>query len=384
MCFYQDTQILSKRIFSNLGVWEESQDSKTSKTSKNEQEALINDTLIKKKKILDGKAPGLFEHLTKISQDDISTDVTSVGSEIEPDEAKPLLHIPVPRKTSTQIDSTHNLSGVVKGPVQRLPEAVPAGNEKVESKSGTGAVEEEQQQRILYLIMQNTMMLNNAMIQHECSRKMVMECMDAVTYFKKFNDDSQKSHLERLEKIQEDKRNSSTYNSNPTSTLLFNHLFGNDKHYRYELILDGELPQPIFRERNISIKVKLVDTMNGEVVKHENKVTLNLFLQTWEVPSTPIQRNKAGNKAIMGETEVELKEGEANFERIQINEVTSKFIHGHVAMVILPTKPLNHGTSLNDHAQSDRYVGYEEIKPLMLEKVIVKSKKKNTNKKSEK
>jgi len=52
MCFYQDTQILSKRIFSNLGVWEESQDSKTSKTSKNEQEALINDTLIKKKKIL--------------------------------------------------------------------------------------------------------------------------------------------------------------------------------------------------------------------------------------------------------------------------------------------------------------------------------------------
>jgi len=110
--------------------------------------------------------------------------VTSVGSEIEPDEAKPLLHIPVPRKTSTQIDSTHNLSGVVKGPVQRLPEAVPAGNEKVESKSGTGAVEEEQQQRILYLIMQNTMMLNNAMIQHECSRKMVMECMDAVTYFK--------------------------------------------------------------------------------------------------------------------------------------------------------------------------------------------------------
>jgi len=133
---------------------------------------------------VDGKAPGLFEHLTKISQEDISTDVTSVGSEIEPEEPKPLLHIPVPRKTSTQIDSTHNLSGVVKGPVQRAPEVAPVVNEKVESKSGIGAVEEEQQQRMLYLIMQNTMMLNNAMIQHECSRKMVMECMDAVTYFK--------------------------------------------------------------------------------------------------------------------------------------------------------------------------------------------------------
>jgi len=82
----------------------------------------------------------------------------------------------------------------------------------------------------------------------------------------------------------------------------------------------------------------------------------------------------------MGETEIELKDGEANFERIQINEVTSKFIHGHVAMVILPTKPLNHGTSLNDHIQSDRYVSYEDIKPLLLEKVVVKSKKKNAKK----
>ena len=43
-----------------------------------------------------------------------------------------------------------------------------------------------------------------------------------------------------------------------------------------------------------SMKVKLVDVLSGEVAKHENKVTLNLFLQTWEVPSTPIQRNKAG------------------------------------------------------------------------------------------
>jgi len=86
----------------------------------------------------------------------------------------------------------------------------------------------------------------------------------------------------------------------------------------------------------------------------------------------------------MGDTEIELKDGEASFERIQINEVTSKFIHGHVAMVILPTKPLNHGTSLNDHIQNDHYVSYEEIKPLMIEKVVVKSKKKNTIKKEAK
>ena len=76
-------------------------------------------------------------------------------------------------------------------------------------------------------------------------------CALKINSFRKFNDDSQKSHLERLEKIQEDKRNSSTYNSNPIGPVLFNHLFGSDKIYKYELILDGELPQPIFRERNI-------------------------------------------------------------------------------------------------------------------------------------
>lgn len=86
----------------------------------------------------------------------------------------------------------------------------------------------------------------------------------------------------------------------------------------------------------------------------------------------------------MGETEIEVKDGEAVFERIQINEVTSKFIHGHVAMVILPTKPLNHGTSLTDHALNSNYINYEDIKPLMLEKVVVKSKKKNSAKKNEK
>ena len=86
----------------------------------------------------------------------------------------------------------------------------------------------------------------------------------------------------------------------------------------------------------------------------------------------------------MGETEVELKNGEVIFDRIQINEVTSKFIHGHVAVLIIPTKPVNHGTSLSEHAQSADYIDFELVKPLMLEKVVVKSKKKkNLKKKAE-
>jgi len=83
----------------------------------------------------------------------------------------------------------------------------------------------------------------------------------------------------------------------------------------------------------------------------------------------------------MGETEIELVDGNATFDRIQINEVTSKFIHGHVAMLVIPTKPINYGTSLKTQEEGEGEIQYEDIKPLMLEKIVVKSKKKNSLKK---
>ena len=47
-------------------------------------------------------------------------------------------------------------------------------------------------------------------------------------------------------------------------------------------------------ERKIRIKVKLVNMKTQEVVKNENKILLHLGLQTWEIPSNPILRNKTG------------------------------------------------------------------------------------------
>ena len=44
----------------------------------------------------------------------------------------------------------------------------------------------------------------------------------------------------------------------------------------------------------IRIKVKLVNMKTKEVVKNENKILLHLGLQTWEIPSNPILRNKTG------------------------------------------------------------------------------------------
>ncbi len=198
MCFYQDTQILSKRLFSNLGAWEDTQDSKSLSSTKNEQETLINDTLIKKKKMLgifpnfafylksslDTKAPGLFEQLTRICQEDINTDVTSVGSELEPEENKPLLHIPIPRKTSQPSDHANNYSAPIKGPIQKPYEPAAQETQRSEPKNSNVNGGDEQQQKILVLLMHNTKMLNNAMFQHDTSRKMVKDCLDSIRDFK--------------------------------------------------------------------------------------------------------------------------------------------------------------------------------------------------------
>jgi len=210
-----------------------------------------------------------------------------------------------------------------------------------------------------------------------------MKCVEDLKEFRKEFSEGNKSQLEKIEQLKEQKKSSGNFDSNPNSQTLLNHFFGTGKIYRYELVLDGELPSPIFRERNLIIKVKVQDVLSKAPVKHFNKLVLHLSMHTWEIPSNPIIRNKSGNKAIMGDTEVDLKNGEAIFDRIQINEVTSKFIHGHVALLVIPARPSNVGTSLIEPGMEDGYVDFEAIKPLMLEKLVVKSKKKNQKKKDE-
>jgi len=68
-----------------------------------------------------------------------------------------------------------------------------------------------------------------------------------------------RKHLEKIEQIKKDKNQSSAFDSNPTGSALFNHLFGSINDYRYELVLDNDIPAPIFRERNLVIKVKLIN-----------------------------------------------------------------------------------------------------------------------------
>lgn len=63
--------------------------------------------------------------------------------------------------------------------------------------------------------------------------------------------DNQKTNVERIEQLKEEKRKSTTQDNNPTAKALFDHLFGTHCVFKYELVLINEIPNPIFKERNL-------------------------------------------------------------------------------------------------------------------------------------
>lgn len=335
-------------------------------------------------KLFEDKAPGLFDHLSRLSGDDQSTDVGSeVSSNPTLEESRQSIFIPTPTRIFKPSDC-QDLSNPIRIPrlesksthVQEIK--APARRQPNQNK----IFEEVQRQRILKLMSENTLILNSIISSSDASTKKITNAIAELKSFKTECNESNMSQLEKIEHLKEQKKCSKEFDPNPTSVGLFNHLFGVGQVFKYGLVLDCSIPEPIFRERNLVLKLKLVNLVTGEKIQNTNKVVLHLSMHTWEVPSSPILRNKSGNKAIMGDTEIEMTNGEANFDRLQINEVTSKFIHGYVAMTIVPSKPCNYGTSLVDHQGGNGYVHYEDIKPLMLEKVVVKSKKKNNQKKT--
>jgi hypothetical protein len=343
--------------------------------------------LIKKKKLFDDKAPGLFDFLTRLGQEDESTEAPSeVPSDLESDDNKHSIFVSNHIKITKSMEE-FDLSNPVKvKPFQPLSDSfvIPQLEAPIQKNEiyNNQLFEDTQRQRILGLMNQSTLLLNSIIASQDNTTSKLQKCIEELRDFKKELSFENKSQIEKIEQLKEQKK-SGNFDSNPTGTALFNHIFSPGHIYTHELVLDGELPNPIFRERNLIIKLKTVDILSKEPVKTHGKVVLHLSMHTWEIPSSPILRNKSGNKAIMGDTEIELKSGEAVFDRIQINEVTSKFIHGHVALVIVPAKPCNLGTSLIDPSSDDGIIGFERIKPLILEKVVVKSKKKNQKKKDE-
>ena len=81
-----------------------------------------------------------------------------------------------------------------------------------------------------------------------------------------------------------------------------------------------------------------------------------------------------GNKILKGFIEKDLINGTATFEKIQIKEVTSHFRNGWVFFVVYPKLSNNPNNNIL-LGGNGAVINIQKIKPLILEKVVVKAKK---------
>jgi len=163
--------------------------------------------------------------------------------------------------------------------------------------------------------------------------------------------------------------------ANSTDTVgvetLLGYLYGPKPEFKYNLVLKHDLPLPLYRERNFKFTVMLVDN-NGNVVENSNKIPLTIGIYSSENPPKYIDSNTAGNKILKGFIEKDLMNGSATFDKIQIKEVTSHFRNGWIFFVVYPKVNKNANVLLSG---SNMVVNSQQIKPLIIEKVIVKAKK---------
>lgn len=192
-------------------------------------------------------------------------------NDIDEDE-KHKIHIPITNKTNMNIEEI-NLSNVVKlsGPSSTLGFQLPSGSShppQTQPPENSGpSFEEMQRARILQIVSQNTFMLNTVLAQQEKSKLRLRQCMEEIKAFKysfpsSFSlkacfyrsqiNEGQKTNVEKIEQLKEEKKHSAAHDNNPTAKVLFNHLFGSAiMPYKYELVLASEIPNPIFKERNL-------------------------------------------------------------------------------------------------------------------------------------
>lgn len=164
-------------------------------------------------------------------------------------------------------------------------------------------------------------------------------------------------------------------NSADTVTVdnLLTYLYGANSDFPYQLILKSDLGLPLYRERNFKFTVVLTDK-KGNPIENSNRIPLTIGIYSSENPPKYIDSNTAGNKILKGFIEKDLVNGSATFEKIQIKEVTSHFRNGWVFFVVYPklTGNSTNNVMLNGNGA---FVQNNKIKPLILEKVIVKAKK---------
>jgi len=157
-----------------------------------------------------------------------------------------------------------------------------------------------------------------------------------------------------------------------TSETLLNHLYGPKQDFQYQIVFKNELSLPLYRERNFKFTVLLTDK-DGNPVKNSNRIPLTLAIYTSENPPKFVDVNTSGNKILKGMIDKDLVDGSVTFDKIQIKEVTSHFRNGWVFFVVYPKATMTLNPLMA--GANTLIINSNQIKPLVLEKVVVKAKR---------
>lgn len=100
---------------------------------------------------------------------------------------------------------------------------------------------------------------------------------------------------------------------------------------------------------------------------------MNLCCAVSSADAEWIHENRVGEPFLKGKTEVELYKGEASFAKLYAREVSRVYPEGKVGLVVYskPTTLLYSGSS-----NFELVIGSEDIRPLVIEDVVIKAKKK--------
>ena len=143
----------------------------------------------------------------------------------------------------------------------------------------------------------------------------------------------------------------------------------NDVEYRYQLVLDTSVEQPLVKERNFSLSITIAD-MSGKLVVNSNRILLSINIYTADNPPAKVKRNTTGNDILKGHKDNMMIDGKCVIQKLQIKEVTSHFRSGMVFLVIQP-----HKKNFNPLIVDDKnFIDYRFIKPLIIENIRVKAK----------
>ena len=122
--------------------------------------------------------------------------------------------------------------------------------------------------------------------------------------------------------------------------------------------LISEVPQPVYKERAFALICEVADSTGSRVSDVSFMCKLRLF--SYEKPAKLLRTNTSGDKVMHGSIEAMVTDGLCHFSNIVIKEVTSHFKNGVFFLAV---------------AAADN----SEVKPLVIENLVVKARRVNSD-----